>query len=140
MSDETLDLSVFRDALLTLKEAVNAQAADPANTFIRDATIKRFEYCYEFAAKMITRHLILTEDDPVAVKAMSFQDKIRRAYEIGLIPNSWDTWFHYRDSRNATAHGYSKDRADALVKEIPAFYHEAATLLDNLSAIYETEV
>lgn len=140
MTDSKLEISGFRDAVKTLGVALNAYELDRENEFIRDACIKRFEYCYEFATKMITRHLSLTEDDPIEVKAMTFQDKIRRAYEITLIPNSWDRWWHYRDDRAATAHGYSKDRAEALVENLPKFHAEAVALLTSLENIYETDV
>ena len=138
MTDKTLDISTFRDAVNTLGVALNAYEQDPSNEFVRDACIKRFEYCYEFSTKMITRHLSLTEADPIEVKQMSFQDKIRRAYEIGLVRNSWDQWWHYRDDRAATAHGYSKDRATALMENLPAFHAEATALLTSLEHIYET--
>lgn len=140
MTASNLDISGFRDAVKTLGTALNAFEVEPENDFIRDACIKRFEYCYEFATKMITRHLSLTEDDPIEVKAMTFQDKIRRAYEIGLIPNSWEKWWHYRDDRAATAHGYSKERAEALVDNLPEFHAEMETLLTSLERIYETEI
>ena len=137
MTNEHLDLSGFRDALATLETALSALEGEPDNAFIRDATIKRFEYCYEFATKMITRHLSLTEDDPIAVKSMSFQDKIRRSFELGIIPNSWDKWWQYRNERNAAAHGYSKDRANELVAQIPEFFHEARALLSALEEAHE---
>ncbi len=140
MNTETLDLSTLRDAIKTLGVALSEYDSDKSNPFVRDACIKRFEYCYEFTTKMITRHLSITEADPSEVKAMSFQDKIRRAYDIGIIPNSWDRWLKYRDDRNATSHGYSKQRAIELVEEIPAFQHEAESLLLSLENIYETEV
>jgi len=138
---ERLYLGRFRNALASLGEALNALSADPENAFLRDSAIKRFEYSYESATKTITRHLSLTGDDQIAIKSMSFQDKIRRAYEyeIGLIPNGWDRWWKYRDNR-AAAHAYSKKRAERIVQDIPAFYREANVLLDNLSAIHEAEI
>jgi hypothetical protein len=47
--DKTLKLKLkdFNKALLTLEEAVKKRK----NKFIRDAAIKRFEYCFELAWK-----------------------------------------------------------------------------------------
>jgi len=138
MTENRLDLEPFRKATQTLERALNAYAADEENEFIRDACIQRFEYCYDLATKMIKRHLKITEDDPSAVEAMTAQDRIRRAYDIGIIPNSWDKWWEYRDDRAATSHGYTEERAKAIVEKLPVFYNEIRTLLDNLSALHET--
>lgn len=133
MTREYLDITPLRQAVATLERALTAYAADDGNEFIRDACIQRFEYCYDLAAKMIKRHLKMTEADPSAVEAMTFQERVRRAYAVGLIPNSWDKWWEYRDDRAATSHGYNAQRALAIVVKLPVFYQEVSALLVNLA-------
>ena len=121
LTREQLDLTPFNKALTTLKRALNEREKDTSNEFVRDACIQRFEYCYDLATKTIKRHLKSTEDDPSAIEAMSAQDRIRRAYEIGILLNSWDKWWEYRDDRAATSHGYNEERATAIVHRSTAF-------------------
>ena len=133
-----LDFSLFEKALKTLQQAVDAHEMDPSNEFVRDACIKRFEYTYEAATKIIVRYLSLTELDPSAVTGMTAQATIRRAYQIGLIPNSWDRWQGYRDDRSTTAHAYSQEKAEELLERIPLFVTEAKALLTSLKKYHET--
>lgn len=138
MNKETLDIHNLSRAVATLKRALDEFDRDNTNEFVRDACIQRFEYCYDLATKMIKRHLKLTEDDPSGVEAMTTQDRIRRAYEIGILQNSWDRWWEFRDDRAATTHGYNLERALEIIAKIPAFYTEASYLSEALSKIYET--
>ena len=140
MTPSGLDFSLFEKALKTLEQAVDSYAIDPSNEFVRDACIKRFEYTYEAATKIIVRYLSLTELDPSAVKEMTAQETIRRAYQIRLIPNSWDVWKGYRDDRNTTAHAYSQGKADQLLERIPLFVIEARALLVSLKNYHETKI
>ncbi len=140
MTREQLDLTPFNKALTTLKRALNEREKDTSNEFVRDACIQRFEYCYDLATKTIKRHLKSTDDDPSAIEAMSAQDRIRRAYEIGILLNSWEKWWKYRDDRAATSHGYNEERATAIVQKIPQFYTEAQYLCEALNEIYETDI
>ena len=78
----------------------------------------------------------LTEDDPSGVEAITAQERIRRAYEVGILQNSWDKWWEFRDDRAATSHGYNKDRAIEIVAKIPAFYTEVDHLAAKLQAFY----
>jgi nucleotidyltransferase substrate binding protein (TIGR01987 family) len=138
MTKDTLDIQVFSRAVATLKRALDEFERDNSNEFVRDACIQRFEYCYDLATKMIKRHLKLTEDDPSGIVAMSTQERIRRAYEVGILQNSWERWWEFRDDRAATSHGYNLERALQIIAKIPAFYTEANFLAKALSKIYET--
>ncbi len=95
MSEEGLNLPSLRKAIGILERVLSAYETDRNNEYIIDACIKRFKYCYGLSAKIIKRHLKLTENDPSTVEEMSFQNFIRRAYQIGIIPNSWDKWWKY---------------------------------------------
>jgi nucleotidyltransferase substrate binding protein (TIGR01987 family) len=136
MPQETLDITVLTKAVGTLKRALDEFARDNSNEFVRDACIQRFEYCYDMAVKMIKRHLKLTEDDPSAIEAMSAQDRIRRAYDVGILLHSWDIWWQFRDDRAATSHGYNLERALEIIAKIPAFYTEVNHLARALGKIH----
>ena len=138
MTKDTLDIQVLLRAVATLKRALDEFDRDNTNEFVRDACIQRFEYCYDLATKMIKRHLKLTEDDPSGIEAMTIQERIRRAYDVGILQNSWDRWWEFRDDRAATSHGYNLERALEIIAKIPAFYTEANYLAEALSKIYET--
>ena len=87
---------------------------------------------------MIKRHLKLTEELPSEIDHMNLQDTIKLAYRVGIIPNSWDKWWKYRDTRAATAHGYDEDQAEDVAADLHQFYTEIKTILNNLSRIHET--
>jgi nucleotidyltransferase substrate binding protein (TIGR01987 family) len=127
-----IDTSSLAKALDTLDIALAAQAAAPADAFIRDACIQRFEYSYELAHKMLRRHLAATEQ--TSVQELSFPNLIRLAYRRGLLAESWDIWSTFRDARNATSHAYDEAKAVEVVKNIPAFAAAARFLLTQLDA------
>lgn len=137
---ETLDLTALTKATHTLKVALDEYQKNTSNEFVRDACIQRFEYCYDLATKMISRHLSIVADNPSAIKEMSFQDKIREAYSRKLVQHSWDTWWVYRDNRNKTSHSYNLNVVMEIMQDLPAFYAELAYLLDALNQKNDTNL
>ncbi len=138
MQSDRLNLTNFRKAIKSFDKALKAYKKDSENDLIRDACIKRFEYCYFLSINMIKRHLKLAEELPSEIDHMNLQDTIRLAYRVGMIPNSWDKWRKYRDNRAATAHGYDEDQAEDVAADLHQFYTEIKTILNNLSRIHET--
>ncbi len=130
----TLDLTSLDKALTSFKLALDEYNKDTSNEFVRDACIQRFVYCYDLAAKMITRHLSMAAANPSAVHEMSFQGKIREAYSQKIIKSSWDSWWLYRDNRNKTAHGYNLDVVLKIMQDIHTFCNEVDYLLHALPA------
>ncbi|MBV1788442.1 nucleotidyltransferase substrate binding protein [Marinobacterium sp. D7] len=137
---EKLDLSVLARAIATLKVALDEYQKDPSNEFVRDSCIQRFEYSYDLSTKMIRRYLSLVAANPGEVQEMSFQSLIREAYTLGIVENSWDQWWEYRDNRNKTSHGYNRDTAIEIVEGLPRFYQEADFLLQALTEKNEDQV
>ena len=137
MKTETLNLIDFKMAIDTFNRALSEYDKDHGNEFVRDACIQRFEYCYDLSSKMIKRHLKITSSDPSAIEAMNFQDLIRQAYDKGIILNSWEMWWQYRDNRAATSHGYNEAKSIAVVEKLPPFLTELIFLSQALSKIYE---
>ncbi|CAN5294406.1 nucleotidyltransferase substrate binding protein [soil metagenome] len=125
--NEKLILTAFRRALQTLEDAV----AKPKDEFIRDATIKRFEYTYELAWKLIKRALELSAETDFS--ALSRRDLFREAAKRGLIDDPL-VWFEYTESRNKTSHTYNERVADLVYDEAVEFLVDGKTLLKRLEA------
>ncbi|MDA8576216.1 nucleotidyltransferase substrate binding protein [Candidatus Marinamargulisbacteria bacterium] len=134
---ESLDPSVLVSALTSFSKALDEYKKDESNDFIRDSVIQRFEFCYDLSVKFIKRHLSLISANPSAINEMSFQEIIREAYTKGILRNSWDTWWKYRDDRNATSHAYSEAKAIEVAGDVEAFLIEADYLVEHLKAKYE---
>lgn len=128
----TLDLSSLTKALASLDEALREYKKDPANSFVRDATIQRFEYSYELSYKMLKRYLEMTEANAEEIDQMPFPTLIRTGAEKGLLENSWDAWSIYRHARNLTSHTYNEQKAKEVCKTIPTFLSDAQYLLKQL--------
>lgn len=136
---EKLDLTAINKAIHTFKVALDEYQKDTSNEFVRDACVQRFEYCYDLATKMISRHLSMVADNPSAIKEMSFQDKIREAYSRKLVQSSWDTWWVYRDNRNKTSHSYNLNVVLDIMQSLDDFYLELVYLLNALQHQNDTE-
>jgi nucleotidyltransferase substrate binding protein (TIGR01987 family) len=121
-----IDTASLIKALQTLDVALEALARAPADAFIRDASIKRFEYSYELSHKLLRRYLEASE--PEGVSELSFPKLIRLGYERGLLAESWDVWEGFRDARNTTSHAYNEAKARDVVDKIPAFAKAARFL------------
>ena len=127
-----LDLSSLDNALQRLSEALQAYAADMTNSLYRDASIQRFEFCYELSHKMLKRYLELAAPNPVAIDELAFPDLIRTASEQGLLRNGWDKWKDYRKARSISSHTYDQNKAIAVMQIVPDFLLEGQALLAEL--------
>lgn len=93
----------FLSALSRLEEAL----AQPENSFLRDASIQRFEFTYELAWKAIK--LWLETKDIVALNA---KETLQAALDQGLIGDG-NSWSQLHRMRTLTSHTY--DEAQALL-------------------------
>jgi nucleotidyltransferase substrate binding protein (TIGR01987 family) len=132
MTKQWLDLSSLVNAINSLGVAVDAYQQKPADLFIRDASIQRFEYTYELCHKMLKRYLEKTEPNAESIDQMSFPDLIRTGSERGLLLSGWDSWNTYRYARNLTSHTYNEAKAIQVCQVIPTFLTEAQHLLSVL--------
>lgn len=133
MTGHILDFSSLTKALASLREAVHEYKRQPDNTFVRDATIQRFEYSYELTHKMLKRYLETTESSTEEIDQLSFAHLIRTGAEKGLLKNSWDVWSVYRHARNLTSHTYDEKKAIEVCAIVPDFLNDAEYLLEQLS-------
>jgi len=101
-----------------LKKAVNKlrQAALlPASEINRDATIKRFEFCFELCWKLM--QAILQEN---GIEAYGPKGSIREATKLGLIDNP-KIWLEFLKARNLTSHTYEEDIAKKIYNKVKKF-------------------
>lgn len=80
--------------------------AQPFDEFTRDATIQRFEFCYELAWKM--RKLRLERE---GISALSPRQALQEALQAGLIDEG-NLWSEIQRYRNLTSHTYNERLAD----------------------------
>lgn len=128
-----IDFTSLQLAIKSLREALGVYQTDKTNTFVRDASIQRFEYTYELCHKMLKRYLEATEANSADIDAMTFQTLIRTGAEKGLLKNSWDKWSEYKTARNLTTHTYNEKMALAVCSILPEFLTEAEHLSAELS-------
>jgi nucleotidyltransferase substrate binding protein (TIGR01987 family) len=114
----------FSNAVKRLNEAVEA----PATRLNKDATIQRFEFCFELGWKAAQAFL---KDQGIACK--SPKDCFRRAADYGLI-KSPEPWFKFLEERNLVSHTYSEKIANKVYKKATTFPKYARSLLKELEA------
>ena len=111
---EELALLIARleQALATLDEVL----AMSFSVIVRDATIQRFEYCFELSWKLLKK--VLKAD---GIEVNSPRQALRKAFENGYIDDI-DVWFEMLEDRNMTSHTYDPNIADKVyesAKELP---------------------
>jgi len=142
MSDQPnprpIDLEAFASVTARLGEALADYRKDPANLYILDSVIKRFEMTYELAFRSLRRFLLdyLPSDDEV--NDMSFAGIIRRADKEELVHAGWPAWREFKEARNETVHTYREARAREIAEKAAAFLPEAEYLLNALQKGMQT--
>ena len=105
-----------------LKEAV---AAEPTR-MNKDATIQRFEFCFELSWKTIQEYI---RDQGFDCK--SPKNCIREAARLEIIDNL-ENWFEFLDKRNLIAHTYNESLANEVYKSAISFPSEIDKLLKKI--------
>ena len=80
-------LSVFRNAIVRMAEVIAITMQRPLNQFERDSLIKRFEFTYEMAWKLMMSY----EKDNGVIGLAGSKDVVRQAFSLSLIDNG-DAW------------------------------------------------
>lgn len=127
-----LILTSLKNAITSLREALEERKRVPENKFVRDACIQRFEFTYDLSHKMLKRHLEATAANPAEIDSLTFQGMIRMGSERNLLRSDWEKWKLYRISRGTTSHAYNEDKALEVLSIVPDFYEESAYLLAQL--------
>lgn len=130
----TLDLSSLENAIAQMQEALDYCDSDLAKNdqrlarHLRAAAIQAFEFTYELSIKMLKRYLETTESNPAAVEEMTFNDLVRRGFELGLLQAEMSDWKEFRKDRGTTSHAYNEQKAKDVFESIPGFLAEAKFL------------
>lgn len=106
----------FKKAVVRLQEAL----AQPKNDFLRDSTIRRFEFCIELAWKTSKKMMGTTTSAP--------KDVIREMAQSKYIQNV-DVWLKAIDMRNLSSHTYKEDLADQVYIFAGSFLGELQQLV-----------
>ena len=138
-----LDLSSLRSAIAQCDEALVYCTSDLAKQdpklaqHLRAGAIQAFKFIYELSVKMLKRYLEATEATPSQVDEMSFNELVRRGFEVGLLDAEIEAWKEFRKSRGSTSHAYDFAKAQAVFEKIPEFLSEAKFLLEQIRARQE---
>jgi len=103
----------YGKALNRLAEIVNESSHRRLNDFERDSVIKRFEFTFECAWRLMKSY---AESQGVQEVGAS-RDSIRQALVLHTIEDG-DSWMGMIKWRNETAHNYDGEVADAAIEEI----------------------
>lgn len=81
---------------------------------IRDSALKRFEFTFDLAWKLLRAAL----EEQKGVSCASPKDCVREAFRQGLIEYN-EVWIKMPDWRNKTVHEYSEAYADKIYAKLP---------------------
>ena len=91
-----------------------------------DATIQRFEFCFELAWKLMKA--VLQYD---GIEANSPRSCIRESWKQGLIPNAQE-WLEMMEKRNLSSHTYDENAAREIYREVKGQYVVLLEAFDQL--------
>ena len=128
-----LKLQDYHRAMKRLRVAVNSKP--DANDIYLDATINRFEFCFELAWKLMKAML-----DYEGIEVSSPRGSIREGWKQSMIDSAED-WLYMLEQRNICPHAYSERIAWDIYEKIcnkyidllSAFEQEAAKRIKLLS-------
>lgn len=135
MKKSELDLTLLKSSLSTLKESyndLNLQQSERIKTYVKDSCVKRFEYTYETAKKIMNKFLKKEYDKTES--ELSINNIFREMYGLGLIQN-FENWVNYREKRNFTSHEYNIALTYSIIDVIPNFIKDTEYLIENLEQV-----
>ena len=117
-----LKLQDYHRAMKRLQVAVNSKP--DANGIYLDATIQRFEFCFELAWKLMKAML-----DYEGIEAVSPHGSIREGSKQSMIDSAED-WLHMLEQRNICPHAYSESIAWDIYEKICNKYIDLLTAFE----------
>ena len=135
MRKSELDLTNLKKWFKSLSECyqdyVN-QSDIKIKSYIKDSCIKRFEYTYETAKKIMNKFLKKEYDK--SEKELSINNIFREMYGLDLI-NNFENWVDYREKRNFTSHEYNDSKTYIILDLIPQFIKDVEYLIISLAGV-----
>ena len=135
MKKSELNLDVLQNSLNTLKECHNDYSAEgnlKLKNYIKDSCVKRCEYTYETAKKIMNKFLKKEYDN--SEKDLTINNIFREMYGLDLIQN-FENWVEYREKRNYTSHEYDDENTYKIVDLIPRFIADVDYLIVKLNGV-----
>lgn len=135
MKKSELDLSLLKSCFATLKECYSdysKQSDEKIKTYMKDSCIKRFEYTYETAKKIMNKYLKKEYDK--TEKDLSINNIFREMFALGLI-KSFENWVEYREKRNTTAHEYDIKKTYPIIDIIPEFIEDVEFFITSIEKV-----
>ncbi len=121
-------LDDFNSVLMRLEEAIEKDIYK--DDMYLDATIQRFEFCYELCWKLIKAYLKY-----IGIEVNSPRAAFREAFKESLI-SEVDMWLKMLDKRNLTSHTYHEDMAKDVYYAIKDdFYDLLVSFKNKISAL-----
>ena len=111
-------MATFQKAMVKLSDVVSLYQQHPLNEYERDSLIKRFEFTYEMAWKLMMSY----EKENGVTSILGSKDVVRHAYNMTLIENG-EAWMDMIDTRNQTSHLYDEQMAADVTDEIIHNYY-----------------
>jgi nucleotidyltransferase substrate binding protein (TIGR01987 family) len=109
---------VFKNAVGRLKEIIDLREQRPLSQFECDSIVKRFEFTYEMAWKLMMSY----EKDNGITELLGSKDVVRQAFAMSIIENG-EAWLEMIDDRNKTSHLYDEEMAADVIDEIVHTYY-----------------
>lgn len=107
-------LSNYQKAMKRLEESI---ALQNPNEYIYDAVIKRFEFTYELAWKLMKAYIEYKGGEEVRFA----RDVFREAYANGLIRDG-EVWLQMMKDRNLSSHTYDEEAAREIYERVKQSY------------------
>ncbi len=111
-------LAVFCNALNRLTAVIDIAKQRKLNEFECDGLIKRFEFTFEMAWKL----MMSFEKENGIIGMLGSKDVVRHAVVLGLVDNG-EVWMDMIDARNQTSHVYDEETANDVYDSIIFTYH-----------------
>lgn len=128
-----LETKNLKEALDTLKEGYDLYLNNSDEKFkkaLQDSCIKRFEYTYETAKKLMNKYLKYAYD----ITDLPVNDVYREIYGLGLI-KTFENWNNYRIHRNYTSHEYNLVKAREIINIVDDFIKDTEFFLEHLNKV-----
>jgi nucleotidyltransferase substrate binding protein (TIGR01987 family) len=106
-------LANYNQALLRLDEALGV---NEPNTFIYDSVIKRFEFTYELAWRLMKAYMEYKGGEDVRFA----RDVFREAFATGLIMEG-EVWLEMMRDRNLSSHTYDEGESQRIYERVKKY-------------------
>lgn len=136
MENIELDIESLRVAKISLEKAFQVynegNVDEEMCNIFADSCIKRFEYTFETAWKVMKKYFKLQYSKTEEELTMN---NIFRYMESYGFTTSWLKWKDYYSQRNNTAHEYNFEKARRLINIVPDFLTEVNFLLQKWDSL-----